>query len=82
MPQGLYAVFKVEKKEGMLELYSLSSDDEDLKKWDLYDYFNNIEKMKGDEQQYYKVTIIDKKLDAYFKSKVPSGEVTKLVPVK
>jgi hypothetical protein len=82
MPQGLYAVFKVEKKEGMLELYSLSSDDEDLKKWDLYDYFNNIEKMKGDEQQYYKVTIVDKKLDAYFKSKVPSGEVTKLVPVK
>jgi hypothetical protein len=82
MPQGLYAVFKVEKKDGMLKLYSLCSDDEDLKKWDLYDYFDNIEKMKGDEEQYYKVTVVDKKLDAYFKSKVPSGEVTKLVAVR
>jgi hypothetical protein len=82
MPQGLYAVFKVEKKDGTLELYSLSSDDEEIRKSDLNEYFDNIEKMKENEQQYYKVTIVDKKLDAYFKSKVPSGEVTKLVPVK
>ena len=81
MPQGLYAVFKVLKKADTLELYSLSADDE-VKKAELNRYFADVDKIKKGEDEYYKVTIIEKKLDAYFKSSIPSKEVTKLVPVK
>lgn len=81
MPQGLYAVFKVIKNADTLELYSLSSDDEP-KKPELNKYFGNVEKVKKEKDEYYKVTIIEKKLDAYFKSSIPSKEATRLVPVK
>ena len=81
MPEGLYAIFKVVKKNDTLELYSLSSEDEP-RKGELNRYFDKVEKMKKDEDEYYKVTIVDKKLDAYFKSSIPSKDVTKLVPVK
>jgi hypothetical protein len=81
MPQGVYAIFKVVKKADTLELYSLSSDDEP-KKSDLNKYFTKVEKIKKGEDEYYRVTIIEKKLEAYFKSAIPSKEATKLVPVK
>jgi hypothetical protein len=81
MPQGLYAIFKVVKNADTLELFSLSSDDE-IKKADLNKYFGNVEKIKKEDDEYYKVTIIEKKLDAYFKSSIPSKESTKLVRVK
>ena len=81
MPQGLYAVFKVIKKDDGLELYSMSSDDEP-RKGELNKYFAKVEKMKKHEDEYYRVTIVDKKLDAYFKSSIPSKDVTKLVLVK
>jgi len=81
MPQGLYAVFKVIKNGDTLELYSLSSEDEP-KKAELNKYFSKVEKVKKGDDEYYKVTIVEKKLDAYFKSSIPSKDVTKLVPVK
>jgi hypothetical protein len=81
LPQGVYAVFKVIKNADTLELYSLSSDDEP-KKADLNKYFSKVEKIKKGEDEYYRVTIVEKKLDAYFKSAIPSKEATKLVLVK
>jgi hypothetical protein len=81
MPQGLYAVFKVIKKADTLELYSMSSDDEP-KKGELNKYFGKVEKIKKGEDEYFKVTIIEKKLNAYFKSPIPSKEPTRLVSVK
>ncbi|MFI5128675.1 MAG: hypothetical protein ACHQFX_01740 [Chitinophagales bacterium] len=81
MPQGLYAVFKVIKNADTLELYSLSSEDEP-KKAELNKYFSKVEKMKKGDDEYYKVTIVEKKLDAYFKSSIPSKDVIKLVPVR
>ena len=81
MPQGLYAIFKVVKNADTLEFHSLCSDD-DIKKIDLNKYFDKIEKINKGEDEYYKVTIVDKKLGAYFKSAIPSKEITKLVPVR
>ena len=81
LPQGLYAVFKVIKKADTLELYSLSSDEEP-KKSELNKYFGKVEKIKKGEDEYYKATIIEKKLDAYFKSSIPSKKAIRLVPVK
>ena len=81
LPQGVYAVFKVIKNADTLALYSLSSDDEP-KKSDLNKYFDKVEKIKKGEDEYYKVTILEKKLEAYFKSAIPSKEATKLVLVK
>jgi hypothetical protein len=80
MPQGLYAVFKVVKNGAALELYAMSSDEEP-KKADLNKYFDKIEKKSDQGDEYYKVTIIEKKLDAFFKSSIPSKEPTRLVPV-
>jgi hypothetical protein len=80
MPQGLYAVFKVIKTGASLELYSLSSEEEP-KKADLNKYFAKVEKKSDEGDEYYKVTIIEKKLDAFFKSSIPSKAPTKLVPV-
>jgi phosphoenolpyruvate carboxylase len=81
MPQGLYAVFKVVKRSDTLELHALSADD-DIKKADLNKYFDKIEKVNRDDEEYYKVTIVDKKLEPYFKSTIPSKEITKLVLVR
>ena len=81
MPQGLYAVFKVLKDGEMLELQSLSSDDEP-KKAELNRFFDKVEHVKKGEDEYYKVTIVEKKLDAYFESSIPSTEITKLIPMK
>jgi hypothetical protein len=80
MPQGLYAVFKVIKNGATLELYSMSSEEEP-KKTELNKYFDKVEKKSEDGDDYYKVTIIDKKLDAFFKSPVPSKEPIKLIPL-
>jgi len=81
MPQGLFAVFKVIIKADTLELHSLSADD-DIKKSELNRYFDNVERLKSGDEEYYKVTIADKKLDGYFKTAIPSKEITKLVKVR
>ena len=80
--EGLYAVFKVEKKGDTLQLYSLSSDNDKIRKSDLTQYFSKVEKIKNSTDEYYRVTIIEKKLDDYFKSGIPSKDATKLVPLK
>jgi len=82
MPEGLYAVFKVVKNADTLELYSLSSDNDEMRKADLSQYFSKVEKIKTPADEYYRVTIVEKKLDAYFKSGIPSKDATRLVPVK
>ena len=82
MPEGLFAVFKVVRNAGSLELYSLSSDNDEIKKSDLAHYFSNVEKVKTSADEYYRVTIIEKKLDDYFKSDIPSKDATKLVPFR
>jgi len=82
MPEGLYAVFKVVKKSDTLQLFSISSDNDEVKKSELTQYFSKVEKIKTPADAYYKVTIIEKNLDAYFQSGIPSKEATKLVPVR
>lgn len=82
MPQGLYAVFKVVKNVDTLVLYSLSSDNEEIKKADLNKYFQDVEKIKRQDDEYYRVSVVEKKLDAYFKSSIPSKEPIKLVLMK
>lgn len=82
MPQGLYAIFKVVKNADTLVLYSLSSDNEEIKKADLTKYFQDVEKIKRQDDEYYRVSIVEKKLDPYFKSPIPSKEPIKLVMVK
>ncbi len=81
MAQGLYAVFKVIKNGDALELYSISCDDEP-KKSELNKYFKDVQKIKKGDDEYYKVTLVEKKLDAFFKSSIASKEITRLVPVK
>ena len=79
MPQGLYAIFKVVKTRDTLNLYSLSSD-ADIKKTELNKYFENVDKIQTGDDEFYRVTLVEKKLDAYFKSGIPSKQVIKLVP--
>ena len=81
MPEGLYAVFKVTHIGDTLALASMSTDEEP-KKADLVKYFKDVEKKSSQGDDYYQVTIIEKKLDTYFKSSIPSKDPLKLVPVR
>lgn len=84
-PHGLYFIMKVIKTGPGLEVHFLLPEDddmEDLKKEDFEKYFEKVQKVTKKDNIYFKVTIIEKKLDDFFKSPLAFKNFVKLSAVK
>jgi hypothetical protein len=82
-----YSVFKVVKVDDGFDLFGLTAAD-DVKEDKLSPYFKDIKELETNDENdetginLYQVTIIDKKLDSYYESGIPSTEPIKLRKIK